>query len=238
MHDTIAKGFREELDFWDSELSLTGDYAEGIRNRLDPERMHLNFPTEILPYIEALKERFRETPRVIDVGSGPLSMLAMGCRQGLYHLTNVDPSAGEYMKLLAKHGHEPPWPLAEAFGEDLKDRFAPESFHLVWSHNALDHCQNPGLVLDNFSTVLKPEGLAIIQARESEGSAMEWNGLHQHDLKLSEAGELLHRTSSGDAEFKSLLNRSRWEIVKSHTESRGGRNYFRVVIRKASCPVP
>jgi SAM-dependent methyltransferase len=230
-----ARLFQEELDFWDRELSLTGDFAEGVRNRLDPARMHLNFPTEIHPYIEQLKGAFAEAIRVIDLGSGPLSMLALGARNGLYELVSVDPLASSYLELLAKHGHQPPWPLVDGFGEDLASLFPASSFHLIWSNNALDHTQDPFEVARQNAIVLKPGGLAVIQVWECEGSAQGWNGLHQHDFKLDEFGHLVcrARTHSGaPGPFRDLAGDLPFVVQEAAAMPRGDRLYLRAVLRK------
>ena len=167
-------GFQSEVEFWDRELSLQGDYAEGVRNRLDPSRMHLNYPSYFLKYIEVLERRFGQPVSVLDLGSGPLSMLALGARDGRYLLTSADPLADEYMRLLAKHGHQPPWPLVRCFGEMLTDHFHPETFHCVWSHNSLDHTQFPAAVLRNMVSAVKPNGFVIVQAWSREGTSACW----------------------------------------------------------------
>jgi SAM-dependent methyltransferase len=226
--------FAEELAFWDRELSLQGDYAEGVRWRLDPERMHLNYPPEMLSYLGMLRNDFAEKIEVLDVGSGPLSMLALGARQGNYGLTCVDPLADEYMALLGKYGHEPPWPLVRCRGEELTGNFPDSSFHLVWSSNALDHTQNPREVMRNVSKLLKPDGLAIIQVWECEGSAQNWSGLHQHDFKLSENGALLSRRRENDilSGFEDVVGGLPLRTVESLTYLRDGRNFLRAVFRK------
>ncbi len=227
--------FQEELVFWDRELSLRGDFAEGVRNRLDPERMHLNYPVEILPYLDDLRARFSGRIRVIDVGSGPLSMLALGAREDRYDLTCVDPLADEYAALLRQHGHQPPWPLVACYGEDLAEHFPPSHFHLAWSNNALDHTHNPFYVMRNIVSTLIPGGLAVVQAWECEGSAQGWRGLHRHDLQLSDDGRLVCRRSlPGGAlsEFRDVAEDLPVFIHESLRTVRGERHYLRAVFRK------
>jgi SAM-dependent methyltransferase len=228
----MNEAFEAELGFWDRELSLQGQYADGVRNRLDPERMHLNYPAYFLAYVDALENVHGNPISVLDVGSGPLSMLALGARQGRYRLTCADPLADEYLCLLRKHGHSPPWPLVKCFGERLPDCFAPSSFHCVWSHNALDHTQNPVQVFRNMVSVLRPGGYLIVQAWCREGTAAGWTGLHQHDLILAEAGRLM--LQSRDAEPVCLSKGLPLEVVEHSDPVEQPRVWIRVVYRKAA----
>jgi SAM-dependent methyltransferase len=226
-----SDGFEAELGFWDRELSLGGEYAEGVRNRLDPERMHLSYPTYFLKYVDALEKIHGSPVSVLDLGSGPLSMLALGARQGRYRLTSADPLAEDYLRLLDKHGHTPPWPLVKCFGERLLECFAPSSFHCVWSHNALDHTRDPVLVFRNMVAVLRPGGYLIVQAWCREGTAAGWTGLHQHDLILAETGRLL--LGSRDSSSPVCLSEGLpLEVIESSDAVDRPRVWIRVVYRK------
>jgi SAM-dependent methyltransferase len=227
--------FQEELAFWDRELSLTGEFAEGIRLRLDPMQMHVNYPVEILTYLDGLRTKFDETLRVLDVGSGPLSMLAHGARTGMYDLVCSDPLADAYLGLHKKHGHQPPWPLTRCFGESLTETFPRNSFHLIWSNNALDHSQHPDLVIRNMGEVLKPGGIAVIQAWENEGSSARWGGLHQHDLSLGADGHLYCRTKVPGGEItqpRCISCQPQLVLLESSFEIKNGRHYNRAVLGK------
>lgn len=94
------QGFGGELQFWDRELSLKGDYPDSILDRLQPERMKNQFPFYIMPLIEELTRKCSSPPKVLDVGSGPPSMLAYGAYNKLLELTCVDPLADRYKELL------------------------------------------------------------------------------------------------------------------------------------------
>ncbi len=227
--------FAGELAFWDRELSLRGDFAEGVRNRLDPERMHLNYPAEISPYIQDLGSRVPAPIRVIDVGSGPLSMLALGARNGSYGLTCIDPLAVQYVELLEKHGHQPPWPLTTGRGEEIASMFPSESFDLAWSNNALDHAQDPAAVIRNIADVLAPGGIAIIQVWECEGTAQGWSGLHQHDFQLDDEGKLVFRSrlpSGCLSAFSDVSANCGLILTKSQSTLRGTRLYIQAVYQK------
>jgi SAM-dependent methyltransferase len=180
----MNEGFESELSFWEQELSLMGAYSEDILNRLNPERMERVFPHYLRSLLEQLSSAFGSIPRVIDVGSGPLSMLAHGGRRGWLELTAADPLAHKYLQLLARHGYEPNCALVQVFGEELSSVFSENKFDLAWIHNALDHTQSPERVLHEIVKIVRPGGYVYIQGWTREGTGEGWNGLHQHDLYL------------------------------------------------------
>jgi SAM-dependent methyltransferase len=180
----MNEGFESELSFWDQELSLKGFYSDDILNRLNPERMERVFPHYMRGLLEQLSNASGSLPRVIDVGSGPLSMLAHGARQRWFELTAADPLADRYRQLLGRYGHEPNCSLVQAFGEDLSSVFGENQFDLAWIHNALDHTCSPERVLREMVKIVRPGGYLYIQGWTREGTGEGWNGLHQHDLYL------------------------------------------------------
>ncbi len=208
LHVDAVHGFAVELAYWDRELSLQGDHPLAIHQRTDPARMHEAFPQQdLLPWIEALAKETDRRPRVLDVGSGPLSMLALGPQTGRFDLVAADPLAAHYERLLAKHGFRPGYPLVECFGEHLRRVFAAGSFDLVWIHNALDHSQEPHAVLQQCAEVLRPGGYLVFQGWSREGTAEHWYGLHQHDIFLLPGGRLMCETRRPLGRLGSLANR-------------------------------
>ena len=189
-------GFRSEERFWGKELTLTGDFAECVAATLDPDRMHRVFPNHLSPYIEGLREQFGPGLRALDVGCGPASLLSLGHLQGTFELTGVDPLAEYYRAALARQGKAPVGELRAGYGEGLRALFPPESFHLVFTCNALDHTQSPGRALAEMCAMTAPGGVLVVQGFVREGSANHFHGLHQNDLYLLSNGRLMCRTRS------------------------------------------
>jgi SAM-dependent methyltransferase len=201
-------GFAIELAYWDRELSLQGSYPLAIRQRTDPALMQQALPPhDLLPRIDELTQQLGRRPRVLDVGSGPLSMLAHGPQTGSFDLVATDPLAAHYQRLLQKHGYTPAYPQVPCFGERLGEAFAADSFDLVWIHNALDHSQQPHVVLQQAARVLRPGGYLLVQGWSREGTAEHWSGLHQHDLFLLPGGRLMCETRRGLGRFGTLVHR-------------------------------
>lgn len=183
--------FASELLFWDTELGMKGLYAESMVYRTDPDQQNKVYPSEIQPYIQGLAEKLGRPPQVLDVGSGPVSMLAYGAHQGWFSLISVDPLAKQYLKILKKYHFEQDLKLVQGYGEKLAKKFGAASFDLVWMYNALDHSQSPQVVFAELYRVLRPGGYLLIQGQSREGTAAGWTGLHQHDLYVAPGGKLM-----------------------------------------------
>ena len=222
--------FAEEINYWDRELSLQGTYPEAILRRATPERMTEEFPHYLAPYFDELRAvAAPHKPKVLDVGSGPLSMLAFGHRTGMFELTCVDPLADDYHALLAKHGRSPNSLLMRGFGEDLDALFPEAAFDLIWMHNALDHSQSPERVLQALARTVRRGGYLVLQGWRLEGTFEGWIGLHQHDLFLA-GGRLMCRTQTGpDICVSDGLPLEAVEILDESDKPRG---WMRVIYRK------
>ena len=189
----LHRGFHSEAQFWRKELTLTGDFADCVGATLDPERMDRAFPNDLTPHIDGLRERFGPMLRALDVGCGPASLLALGHLRGTFDLTGVDPLADFYRAALAEQDRAPVGALRTGFGEGLTAMFPRESFHLVFTCNALDHTQSPRRVLSEMCALTAPGGTLVVQGFVREGSANHFHGLHQNDLYMLSDGRLMCR---------------------------------------------
>ncbi len=240
--EEINEKYDSEIGFWDKELSLKGDYSEPILNRSVPERMINEFPTYTLPVIEALQRKNNAKPRVLDIGSGPLSMFAYGSHQELIDLVAADPLADQYKELLDKYHYTLTYPLVKVFGEELASRFGEQSFDIVWIHNALDHSRDPQIVLKQMVKVLKPGGYLYVQGWSKEGTAEGWYGLHQHDIYLAPGNRLICesriQTENDPFIFARCINEDLpLELIESSEPTADVKIWVKMVWRKAD-PTP
>jgi SAM-dependent methyltransferase/Flp pilus assembly protein TadD len=187
--------WQEEIDFWDSELSLKGIFVEDMTKRIrEPEKV---FPHDVTPYIEELRKKHGRVPRVLDAGSGPLPYLSYGHQCGMMDLIGADPLAEVYLKLLAKHGHKPTAPLVKCAGEELTRVFGTEAFDFIYMKNALDHAQSPREVFRQMVQALRPGGCIYILGTVKEATRQNWAGLHQHNLYSEPGGRLMDEHKCG-----------------------------------------
>ncbi len=232
----LRSGFEDEMRFWRTELTLAGEYPEEVGATLDPARMETVYPADMPACVEEMQARFGEPVRALDVGCGPASVIGFGHVSGGFELTGVDPLADQYREVLEREGHAAYSSLRQGFGEDLATLFAPESFHLVYSRNALDHTQSPRETVRQMCEVLKPDGTLFLETYVREGTANNFHGLHQHDLYLEAEGRLMCRTRlwplrrAGRA--KCITEALPLDVVMQTEPSTEVRGDLRVVYRK------
>jgi SAM-dependent methyltransferase len=175
--------FKDEIAFWDAELRLTGQFSQYTQLRFRPETRRKVYPDWINPFVESLRKPFAgQALQALDVGSGPLSTLAWAHDVGLLQVQAADPLADEYARMLREHHIDFPCPAVQVACENLTSRFAPESFHFVYSENALDHADDIQRCFEQIEAVLKPGGLFLMVCHENEGIREHYQGLHQRNF--------------------------------------------------------
>jgi 2-polyprenyl-3-methyl-5-hydroxy-6-metoxy-1,4-benzoquinol methylase len=95
--------------------------------------------------LDTLKRRFTEKLQLIDVGCGPSSHFYSEelANRADIEITTVDPLAKHYQKLHRQYKTPYNIKCVEGFGENLVQLFSKDSFHLVYSQNAIDHSVSP-----------------------------------------------------------------------------------------------
>ena len=192
-------GHTKEFLFWEKQAMGLGDFSESFQERVELEKQKLRFPDEISEFIQQ-QSGGESVPHVLDVGCGPVSMLAYAHHENKIRLTGVDVLANSYEKLLYDYGYEKAIAgihMVEAKAEELQTRFPENEFALTYCNNALDHTDSPQDSLKNMVSVTKPGGFTIISGYVREGSHESWDGIHMHDLFL-ENGRLFREGESGD----------------------------------------
>lgn len=171
--------------FWRNWFAYEGgQFGDDYVSRTDSSLREDVFPAFLHDYLRDLNQAFAgEEILVLDVGSGPISVLAWGHEEGLFRLTCVDPLAQEYHRLLHNYGVSAPTEILAAYGEELA---YSEEFHMVFSRNALDHCVSPSRTFRNMVEAVKRGGYIVICTAVDEGSAEKWSGGHQWNLDLKD----------------------------------------------------
>jgi len=182
--------FQDEIEYWDHYLAANEllIFDEAIKQKA--------FPRVLKDEISKFRNKHHSAPQVLEVGSGPVSLLLEGVEKGDIEVKAIDPLAETYSILLQEHGIEYPIKPVLGFAENLSRHFSPSTFDFVYSSNALDHALSPGLCLRQIKRVTKPGGIIFLEGFINEGSSGDWHGLHQHDLYL-EHQCLMHKSRSG-----------------------------------------
>ncbi len=183
--------YLDELDFWDRVLSSCPS------TYFDPIIRQKAFPQVMRSCLNELESLDGQQASVLELGSGPVSLLMAGVDEGMIEVVAVDPLARTYSQLLKKYDLSFPIKPINGYGEDLR-RFLPErTFDLGYSSNALDHTTSPKQCLIQMTESIHSGGYLILEGFVREGSQGDWIGLHKHDLYL-EGERLMHQDMRGE----------------------------------------
>ena len=225
------RDFTEEIAFWDNTLAPNNRHP-WMKLVLNPETRKDKFPPFFLDYITKIKERSKcQRVKVLDIGAGPLSPLGWGVDQNLFDLVAIDPLAEEYSKILNKYNISFPVKPIECSGEELTTIFDENSFDIVYCRNALDHMDNPKLVINNIFTVLVNGGYFYLDSFNKEGTHEKWSGLHQHDLFIKK-GKLIHSDKRGNK--TNLTSNLKFVCVYQWQAGVNPGEWFKIIFQKES----
>ena len=122
---------------------------------------------------------------ILDIGSGPVSMLTNAFHGLRASLKAADPLADEYDPLWTDSVRKAQVvrPAAVA-GEDLVRRYGNGSFDVSHIRNAIDHACHPLAVLEQMIGITRQNGHIIIHGFENEASAEGLQGFHQWNMQV------------------------------------------------------
>jgi SAM-dependent methyltransferase len=192
---------RTEVAFWDDYFRTNGgQWADGLRSRLDPE-------LPLQPRVGALIPADM-VPQILDVGAGPLTCLGKKHEGQKVDITAVDPLADEYDRILEKYNIHPPIRTSKLAAEVLTTRFSPNSFNLAYARNCLDHSYNPEKAILQLIEVVKPGRYVLLEHFQDQADHAEYAGLHQWNFRMSADGDFLicskHKTVNMTRKYTSL----------------------------------
>lgn len=202
--------FSSEIFFWERSYHETF-----LRN---PETNYLCNPAARLPEtieysISELRKIFSGKLKLIDVGCGPRSdFFAIPLMQHEdIELITVDPLAETYdrLHLLYQTGYS--ISCINAYGETMDRIFPENSFHLVYSNNAIDHSQNPCKFIDNLYKICIPGGYLVLYGVINVGTSAHWLGLHQWNIFVK--GNDLHIENKDKSVNKVLTSKFSANLV-------------------------
>jgi SAM-dependent methyltransferase len=128
-------------------------------------------------------------PKVLDIGSGPVSMLSRSFTGERVELHAADPLAIDYLQLWDPSQYKGlVLPVASAV-EELTQTFGTSVFDITHIRNALDHAANPLIGLDEMLKVTKPGGFLIVHGFANEAIEENWQGFHQWNLCWAEGND-------------------------------------------------
>lgn len=164
---------------------------------------------------------------ILDVGSGPVSILTGLLKAEEAVITAADPLAEEYAEMVDYAGHllSPPCPVA---AEDLLEYFGPNAFSIVHCSNALDHVANVETALRAMCHVA--QSMVMVQGFVDEADHERFQGFHQHNLSL-DGDSLVWR----GVKHKTLLRPLDFSMTCTYSSQHKtalGRDWFMWVLEK------
>src|SRR5205823_14961960 len=89
---SVERRGSEDRDY-DSEISFWRDYLVAPTGIFDSESRRVAFPRFLLPFLQQLNRAAGGPPRLLELGSGPVSLLAWGVDEAAVEVTAVGPLA-------------------------------------------------------------------------------------------------------------------------------------------------
>jgi SAM-dependent methyltransferase len=226
--DRWEVGLDEETEFWfrwlrDRGAPWTDDFAL---------RTDRNAPLQ--PHIARhLSGPPREGVRILDVGSGPLTVLGKHWDGHRLDITAVDPLAERYAQLYERTGIRPTVTPVAGEAEHVAAKFEPGSFDLVYAQNCIDHGYDPLRSIGEMLTLVKPGSVLLLEHAIDEGEFMEYAGPHQWNFRAEEGRFVIWRPgyradAHGELEPRAEIT------VEEVPEAR----WLRVVLRRRAQELP
>lgn len=167
-------GLSEEINFWSYWISSKGwEWPADFANRLDPS----------LPLQDNLRSMIDVpaglTIRILDVGSGPLTLLGKKWEGRTVEILAVDPLADEYDAMMAGAGVKPLVRARRGEAERLTELCPECFFDLSYAANCLDHCYDALGAIRQMLLVTRPGAFVHLEHAVNEAVTQKYIGLHQ-----------------------------------------------------------
>jgi SAM-dependent methyltransferase len=132
-----------------------------------------------------------EPVRVLDVGSGPISVLGdVPARWPNATLISLDPLASVYNRLLDGAGLDRVPRVTFGLSE-FPDSFVDGPVDVIHCRNALDHAFDPVRAIIQLLGMLRPGGRMVLRHFENEGAHGGYGGLHNWNFTRSDEGHFI-----------------------------------------------
>jgi SAM-dependent methyltransferase len=183
-----AGGLGEELGYWLRYLrDRGGDWPEDFAHRTDPS-------APLQAYVRRhVAARVGSRVRILDVGSGPLTILGKRWRGRRVEIAAVDPLADRYAEMFDRYDIEPLVRPVRGDAERLTDLFPAGSFDAVYAQNCIDHGWDPMRSIAEMLEVARPGGVVLLKHAIDESERMGYAGLHQWNFRAEDGRFVISR---------------------------------------------
>ena len=218
----ILPDYNSEITFWEGYLP---NNKNELSNREDWAKV---VPQELIKYITDVMKNNSARLKLLEVGSGPVSHLALIADLNMCDVVAVDPLAEHYQAIMNKINFS--WPIKPIKGtsEKIGRLFGKNYFDIIYTSNAIDHVVNPKKSLEQMFDVLKDGGIIFIEGYINEGSIEQWKGLHQYDMFLKDRSLYCRDKNGRVVDMKEGL---KLDCIKSQVMKSGERGHGTVFMR-------
>lgn len=200
-----------ELSFWQT-FMVSDRFIQNWCHAAPNPELELEVDFFVQGVAREIEKQHRKA-RILDVGSGPVSILNGSFVDVNVKLVAVDRLANRYATMWTQEpkGHVC-MPEACA-GEELLKYFGPRMFDVTHVRNALHQMTDPLVVIQQMIQVTKPGGYIVVHGFEDDACHENWNGLHKWNVRW-EAGDLIVESKIGDvvpliSRFEALISKVR-----------------------------
>lgn len=175
---------------WDHEVSFWRDFVQSERfaENWCSAVPNPELEREIHVFMRSVAQRTwdeeRRPARILDIGSGPVSILTHSFTGLHVDLQAADPLGKEYDKLWDSPRKAAVVKPIAVDGEQLVRKFGANQFDVTYIRNALDHTANPMTTVQQMLAITKPGGYVIAHCFENEADAEGWHGFHQWNIHI------------------------------------------------------
>lgn len=169
-------GINHEILFWTRYLQTKGaEWPEDYAFRINPH-------TELQPYLAVFLEDCIGSPKILDVGAGPMSSLGKRYKGYEIELIATDALADHYDTLPFPDGL-PVLRTIKCDSECLSEKFF-SVFDLAHARNTLDHSYDPNRAILEMIKVCRPGGYILTDHSANEAIKENWEGFHQWNFSV------------------------------------------------------
>lgn len=212
-----AKG--SEVNFWIQFIVKNHNEEFFVNNQLNP---NLPFQEELKKYVKAGNQA-----KILDVGSGPFTLLGRIWDGIKLDITAIDPLADEYNKIFSKLKINVPVKPRKGNVENISELFPENYFDFIYMSNSLDHSYNPLEGLRQLIKVVKQNSIIYLSHWINEAEHNNYYGFHQWNLCFEDNNFIIWTPRE-----KFIVNEEFKDIVEIEIQEQENLRIFNVVLKK------
>ena len=221
-------GVRDEESFWESFVQTERFFTNWCKSSPNPE---LNIEIDLL--ISIVANNSKNNIRILDIGSGPVSILSRCTNSQKIFLQSVDPLADFYKSILPSNINEFDVNIPESVpAEDLSEKFDDDFFDIVHIRNALDHTVDPLRCLNEMYKITKESGYMVIHGFENEAVWENWIGMHQWNLYLDNESLIVSNKDGIVGNTLEIFQNKVCVLLSSSTKLPNGKTWITYILEK------